>query len=454
MTDTIAHNPAAPTPLASHGADRLAGRFVTPADRSIAGLALALGALTVGRTTIEGGRLTNDIVILMTALRQLGVGIETQDRLWHVHGLGVGGLLAPEAPVNLGTSPLVARLLLGLLAPHALEVRLEGDASLRPVLAPLLDALATLGLEVFDATDGALPLSLRGPSLPVPLHMELGAPSEAVKTVCLLAAAQIAGTLTVVEPASGCDHIEKLLALFGAGISVVHDEASRATISINGLTELKPHHVVVPGDPSAAAFPLVAALVVPGSDLLVENVLVNPARTGLIDTLLEMGGDIQFLNQREIGGEHVADLRVRSSRLKGIRVSADHAAAMLDDIPILAMAAACAHGETVIEGLAALREGSCDRLAATAAGLATCKVTVAEGDSTLTIGGDGKVPGGGTVRSLGDHQIAASFLVLGLASKQAITLDDTSGIAAHLPDFMPAMAAIGATFQPVKDTTP
>jgi 3-phosphoshikimate 1-carboxyvinyltransferase len=448
MTETAHPIPADSAPLASHGASPLSGRFTPPGDAAISHAALVVAALAVGRSSIEGLLESGDVLATIACLRQLGVRIEQRDGAWHVHGLGVGGLLEPQEPLELGRSGAAAPLLLGLVAPYAFATRFSGGPV--PELRPLLDALARIGATVTAMPDGGLPLTLRGPRLPLPLQHVLPTPSEAIKSALLLAGAQMAGTTTIVETVATGDHIERLLADFGSAVTVATDEAGGATISVTGLAELQPRRVTVPSDPSAAAYPLVGALVVPGSDLLIEKVLVNPARTGLIDTLLEMGGDIQFFNQHESGGEHVADLRVRSSRLRGIHVGAAHAGAMLHDIPALAVAAAYAQGETVIEGLGALRRRATDRLAAVAAGLAACKVTVAEGEDSLTIGGIGKVEGGGMVQSRGDGRVAMSFLVLGLASHKRVTLDDTSAIAADFPDFVAAMTAAGARFEPVK----
>lgn len=442
---------AAPAPLASHGASPLAGRFVTPGDLAIAQRALALAALAIGRSTIEGPPESADLLVIIAALRQLGVHVELRDGVWQVHGLGVGGLLAPQGRLDLKESADALYLLLGLVAPHAFSARFAGGPDLtRHSLRGLLDALDPIGIVIEEAVDGGLPLTLRGPTSPLPIQHVMTAPSEAIKSALLLAALQITGTSTIVEPMPTRDHSEKLLAEFGASISLATDGAGATSITIAGLTDLRPRPIRVPGDPSLAAYAVVAALVVPGSDLVVENVLVNPLRTGLIDTLLEMGGDIQFINQREVAGEHVADLRVRSSRLKGTRIIAEHAAPMLDDIAILAVAAAYAHGETVIEGLSALRELPGDRLAAIAAGLAANKVSVVEGDDSLTIGGSDKVDGGGRVSSRDDPVIAMSFLVLGLASRRRVTLDDTNAIARSFPGFVAAMAATGARFETPK----
>jgi 3-phosphoshikimate 1-carboxyvinyltransferase len=423
MTDPI----ASPAPLAAHGADPLTGRFAVPGDVSISHRALMLGALTVGRTSLEGLSETAEVMASAAALRQLGVRIDNHDGAWHVHGLGVGGLLEPTGSLNFGSSDAGARLALGLLAPHDFATRIVGGPGLaRRSIRPLIEALETIGAGVTDADDGRIPLTWRGTAFAAPIRITMAAPSEEIKSALLLAAA------------------------FGADIAVTPDEVGGATIRLVGLTELRPRHLVVPGDPTAAGYAIVAALIVPGSELVIEKVLVNPARTGLIDTLLEMGGDIQFLNQREIAGEHVADLRVRSSRMKGVRVDAMHAAAMLDDIPALAIAAAFAQGETLIEGLGEMREQGGDRLAAIAAGLAASRVTVAEGSDSLSVTGSGRVDGGGIVVTRGDHAVAMSFLVMGLASKNTITVDDASGIAAAFPDFVAAMTEIGGRFPPVK----
>lgn len=452
MTEFAATDSPEPAPLSSHAANPLNGRFVTPGDKAISHRALLLGALAVGRTTIEGLLEAEDVLATAAALRQLGVRIDGRDGAWHVYGLGVNGLLEPTGPLDLGNSGTGLRLLMGMVAPYAFSTRFTGAPTLRRrPLGPLLDALAPLGATVTESEDGGLPLTLKGPYLPLPIRQEMAAPSDQVKSALLLAAAQVAGTSTIIEPVPTADHTERLLADFGADIAVTHDQSGAATITVTGLTELRPRHVVVPGDTSSAAYAIVAALIVPGSDLVVQNVLINPTRTGLIDTLLEMGGDIQFINQREIGGEHVADLRVRSSRLKGVWVSADHAGAMLDDIPALAIAAAYAHGQTFIEGLADLRVQECDRLAATAAGLAANKVTVTEGDASLTIGGEGNVEGGGMVATRDDHRIAMSFLVMGLASRRPVTVDDTAAIAASFPGFVATMTAAGGRFEAGKD---
>lgn len=434
-------------PLSALRANPLSGRFATPGDKAVSHRALIMGALAIGRTSIEGLLTSQDVLATANALRALGVGIDLQDTHCAVQGLGINGLLEPAAPLDFGNSGTGVRLMLGLLAPYRFISRFTGVPILtRSPMQPLLDALGAMGMTVLETSDGRLPISIEGPRTPVPLHHTMSAPSEQIKSALLLAGLASPGITTIVEPEPTPDHTEKLLADFGAEITVTHDETGAATIVLIGLPELKPRRVIVPGDPSSAAYAIVAALIVPKSDLLIENVLINPNRTGLIDTLLEMGGDIAFVNQREAGGEHVADLRVRSSRLRGVRVSAEHARAMLDDIPALAVAAAYADGAMMIEGIAALREQECDRLAATAAGLVANGVECLEGRDQLLVKGTGAVPGGGRVQTHHDHRIAMSFLVLGFASGQPVAIDDARAVAASFPGFVTAMTAAGASF--------
>lgn len=443
----------APSPLFAAGADPLRGSFSTPGDKSISHHALILSALAVGRSTIEGLLESSDVLATMAALRELGVRIERRDEAWLVHGLGVWGLHQPQVPLDFGNSGTGARLMMGLLAVYPFATRFLGAPTLtrRPMTA-LLEALAPMGVKVVEGDGRHLPMTLQGPQLALPLGRGITVASDQLKSALLLAALHIPGTTTLVEPTGTRDHVEKLLEAFGADVVSQTDDKGSVTIALTGLPELRPTRVVVPGDPSSAAYAIVAGLTVPGSDLLIENVLINPTRTGLIDTLLEMGGDIAFLNQRETAGEHVADLRVRSSRMKGVTVDAAHAGAMLDDIPALAIAAAYAQGETRIAGLAALREQECDRLHAVAAGLSANRVVVHEGEADLTVDGAGKVEGGGQVATQGDHRIAMSFLVLGLGSKRGVTVDDSASIAASFPGFVEAMRNLGCRFEPGKDT--
>ena len=414
-----------PTPLTAHGADALSGRFATPGDIAISQRALLLAALSVGPSTISGLRASRSVLASITALRQLGVSIVQNGDDWRVHGLGVLGLLMSEDALEAGPWADGAALLMGLLAPYGRTMQLGKVSGLRgDTVSALSAALGAVGAQVDRRSDGRI--SLHGACLPVPVRQTLDMPHPIVKSALLLAGLQIAGLHEIRERSATQDHTEKMLAAFGADISVTPDEGDGegVTIRLTGLPELRPQRLSVPGDPSAAAFAIVAALIIKGSDLVVANVLINPLRTGLIDTLLEMGGDIQFINQRESAGEHVADLRVRSSWLKGVRVDGRHARTMLDDIPALAIAAAFAQGETVIDGLDALGGPDNDRLASIAAGLSASKVGVTRHADSLTIAGDGKVAGGGRVRSGGDAAIAMSFAVLGLASRHRVTIED------------------------------
>lgn len=432
-------------PLSAHRAGPLSGRFATPGDKAVSHRALIAGALAVGRSRIEGLLVADDVLATANALRALGVAVDFDGTQCTVQGLGINGLLAPAAPLDFGNSGTGARLMLGLLAPFSFVSRFTGGPTLtRRPMQSLFDALGGMGMTVLESEAGHLPAAIEGPAIPVPIHYTMPEPSEQIKSALLLAGLAIPGTTTVIEPVPTPDHTERMLAAFGADIATSCDAAGAATIRLTGLPELRPRRVIVPGDPSSAAYAIVAALIVPGSDLVVENVLINSNRTGLIDTLLDMGGDIAFTNQREAGGEHVADLRVRSSRLRGVRVPAEHAGAMLDDIPALAIAAAYADGSTAIEGIAALREQECDRLAAMAAGLVANGVECLEGRDQLLVRGAGGVPGGGRVDTHHDHRIAMSFLVLGFASKAPVTIDDARPIAASFPDFVAAMTAAGA----------
>lgn len=440
-----------PATLTVQGADPLSGRFATPGDIAISQRALLLAALTVGVSSISGLRASSAVLACVAALRQMGVTIEQNGDDWRVHGLGVAGLLEPEDALAAGQSAHSAALLMGLMTPYGFTTQFGKVPTLRgDAMAILNDSLSAIGASVERRSDGRM--SLRGACLPLPVRQRFETPAPTVKTALLLAGLQMAGAHEIYESVATQDHTEKLMAAFGADITTTPDEGhgDGVTIRFVGLPELKPQVLSVPGDPSAAAFGVVAALIVKGSDLVIENVLINPLRTGLIDTLLEMGGDIQFINQREIAGEHIADLRVRSSWLKGVRVDPRHAGAMLDDIAPLAIAAAYAQGETVIEGLQDLSGPDDDRLAAIAAGLSANKVGVTRNADSLIIAGEGKVGGGGRVRSGGDAAIAMSFAVLGLASRHRVSIEDAEAITASFPDFVATMTQVGGHFPPSK----
>jgi 3-phosphoshikimate 1-carboxyvinyltransferase len=365
-----------------------------------------------------------------------------------VKGQGVGGLRAPSSALDFGNSGTGSRLMLGVVAGHDMQVEFTGDASLRRrpmgrVLAPL----AAMGLQTgADEDHATLPLLVRGTCDLLPIVYDLPVPSAQVKSAVLLAGLHAPGRTTVVEPMTTRDHTERMLSYFGAEISVEDRGAGARAVIIRGDAELHGASIAVPGDLSSAAFMIAASLISPGSDIVVEGVLLNPTRSGFIETLREMGARIEVLDRRDEGGEPVGDLRVRASALKGVRVSPDRAPSMIDEYPILACLAAFAEGETQMEGLAELKVKESDRLSATAAGLAACGVSArVEGDD-LFVEGRGEVKGGGRVKTAMDHRIAMAFLTLGLGAQSPVTVDDTSMIRTSFPDFVPLMTKLGATF--------
>jgi 3-phosphoshikimate 1-carboxyvinyltransferase len=354
-------------------------------------------------------------------------------------------LAKPDGELDFGNSGTGTRLMMGLIAGHDMTVRMVGDASLskRP-MARVLDPLKRMGAEVLEGAT-RLPLSLRGTSDLVPIEYRLPVPSAQLKSAILIAGLQAAGATTVIEAEATRDHTERMLRHFGAGVVTVERDGARA-ITVKGDGELEGRAVTVPGDPSSAAFLVAAALIVPGSEITIEGVLVNPTRTGFYKTLREMGADIAFLNEREEGGEPIADVRVRQSKLIGVRVPPERAPSMIDEYPMLACLAAYAAGETRMEGLAELKVKESDRLAATAAGLVANGVAAkAEGD-TLIVQGSGRVGGGGLVATHLDHRIAMAFLTLGLGADRPITVDDTAMIATSFPEFRSLMERLGAAF--------
>ncbi|MGE0024534.1 MAG: 3-phosphoshikimate 1-carboxyvinyltransferase [Hyphomicrobium sp.] len=437
---------AVSAPLAASRSGALTGRLRVPGDKSISHRALMLGALATGVTRIRGLLEAEDVINTARAVSALGAPARRVGDLWEVLGRGTGGLRQPEAPLDFGNSGTGTRLMMGVIAPHDMTVTMTGDASLskrpmRRVLAPLKE----MGLEVEGDAD-RLPLTVRGSSRLVPIAYTLPVPSAQLKSAILLAGLGTAGETTVVEREATRDHTERMLRHFGAKVeSVAEDGVTR--ITIRGEAELEGREVTVPGDPSSAAFLVAAALIVPGSDVTIEGVLVNPTRTGFYTTLLEMGGDVTFLNAREEGGEPIADIRARFSTLQGVTVPAARAPSMIDEYPILAVVAAFARGATRMEGLGELKVKESDRLAATAAGLAANGVKAEVDGDTLTVHGAGRVPGGGLVATHLDHRMAMSFLVMGLAAEQPVTVDDTAMIATSFPEFRALMDGIGARFE-------
>ncbi len=398
-----------------------------------------LGALAVGETRITGLLEGEDVLATAAAMRAMGATVQRNgEGAWSVHGVGVGGLLQPDAPLDMGNSGTSTRLLMGLVASHAISAQFVGDASLskRP-MGRVIEPLSQMGA-AFEASEGGrLPLTLRGALPAVPITYRLPVASAQVKSAVLLAGLNTPGITTVIEPIPTRDHSERMLGGFGADLTVEVAPDGTRTIRLVGETELKPQTIEVPGDPSSAAFFIVAALVVPGSELLIENVGLNPTRAGLITVLRQMGGSIEELNPREVGGEPVADLLVKHSALKGIEVDPALAPSMIDEFPVLFVAAALAEGTTVTSGLEELRVKESDRLAAMAAALPAIGAQVTEQEDGLTIKGTGGelLSGGGPITTHLDHRIAMSMAVAGLASHAGVEVDDTRPIATSFPAF-------------------
>lgn len=416
-----------------------------PGDKSISHRALMFGALATGRTTITGLLEAEDVLNTAKAVSALGAPATKSGDTWTVLGRGTGGLQQPDGPIDFGNSGTGTRLMMGVVAGHGIAVTMTGDASLsRRPMGRVLTPLRRMGLVTRENRD-TLPLTVEGSAHLVPIEYVLPVPSAQVKSAVLIAGLMAAGETTVVEREPTRDHTERMLRYFGADVRTeVKDGLTR--ITVRGDAELAGRAVIVPGDPSSAAFLICAALIVPGSDVTVEGVLVNATRTGLYTTLQEMGADIAFLNEREECGEPVADIRARSSRLKGVDVPAERAPSMIDEYPVLAAVAGFAEGDTRMEGLAELKVKESDRLAATAAGLAANGVRATVNDDTLIVHGTGHVAGGGTVATHLDHRIAMAFLTMGLASDRPVTVDDTAMIATSFPEFRRLMESLGAAY--------
>jgi 3-phosphoshikimate 1-carboxyvinyltransferase len=408
---------------------------------------LIFGALAVGETRISGLLEGEDVLNTGKAMQALGAQVErTGEGAWRVHGVGVGGFREPQGALDFGNSGTGCRLVMGAVASCPITATFDGDASLRTrPMKRILDPVALMGARAVSAADGGrLPITLAGARNPIPIVYRSPVPSAQVKSAVLLAGLAAPGSTTVIETEASRDHTERLLSHFGAEVTVVPEGEHGRKITLKGQPELVPAPVVVPADPSSAAFPMVAALIVPGSEVILTDVMTNVLRTGLITTLREMGADIEALNVRGDVGEEMADFRVRPSGLRGVDVSAARAPSMIDEYPILAVAAAFAHGTTRMRGLKELRVKESDRLAAVADGLKANGVAVEiEGDD-LIVHGTGHAPGGGMVATHMDHRIAMSFLVMGLASDKPVGVDDTSFIATSFPSFVPMMRKLGA----------
>lgn len=414
-----------------------------------------LASQALGITTISGLLEGEDVLRTAEALRQCGVPIERRvDGIWVVKGLGIGGLHEPSSALDMGNAGTAARLMMGLLAPYPYTVQFTGDESLskRP-MHRVMTPLADMGAEFMARDGGRLPLSMRGAGHLRPITYTVPVPSAQVKSAILLAALNARGTTTVIEKEATRDHTERMLRFFSID---VHTNGTAITLKGEQRQTTKDRSLAVPADPSSAAFPIIAALITPGSEVTVFNVCLNPLRTGLITTLFEMGADIAISNQREVGGEVVGDITARHSSLRDVDVPAARAPSMIDEYPILAIAAAYAEGKSIMRGLSELRVKESDRLAAVIEGLRTCGVDAMEdGDNLIVYGRSGSnVRGGATITSHYDHRIAMSFLVLGLASKEPVTVDDIRAIATSFPDFLPLMRSLGAEMWEERRKTP
>jgi 3-phosphoshikimate 1-carboxyvinyltransferase len=436
-----------PIRLTARRSGPLRGRIAVPGDKSISHRALMLGAAAIGETIVTGLLEAEDVLNTARAMAALGATVRRgDDGRWHVHGTGVGGFVAPREPLDFGNSGTGARLAAGLIATTPITATLTGDASLmgRP-MGRIIEPLSRMGARIEAAPGGRMPIVVHGATRPVPIEYRLPVASAQVKSATLLAALNTPGRTTVIEPEATRDHTERMLKAFGARISVEEADGERH-ISVEGHHELAACPVAVPGDPSSAAFPLVAALITPGSEVRIDNVLLNPTRIGLIETLLEMGARIVIAERRSAGGEDVGDLEVSASALKSMTVPAERAPSMIDEYPVLAVAAAFAEGTTRLQGLGELKVKESDRLAAMAAGLAANGVSVTLGEDWLEVTGrpGGAGLGGGLVETHLDHRIAMAFLVMGLAAADPMTVDDGRMIATSFPGFTSLMAGLGA----------
>lgn len=438
----------APIPMTSRKSGPLKGVADVPGDKSISHRSLILGALSVGKTHITGLLEGQDVLDTAKAMRAFGATVTDHGGgEWTVDGVGVGGFQEPENVIDCGNSGTGVRLIMGVMATSPITATFTGDASLnsRP-MARVTDPLALFGTQAFGRDGGRLPMTIVGAANPVPVEYATPVPSAQVKSAVLFAGLNAPGQTVVIEKEATRDHTERMLQGFGAELTVeITDEGRRITLT--GQPELKPQTIVVPRDPSSAAFPVCAALITPGSDVLVPNIGLNPTRAGLFTTLQDMGADLTYENMREEGGEPVADLRAKfSPNMQGIAVPPERAASMIDEYPMLSVVASFAHGVTDMQGVKELRVKESDRIDAMAKGLRAAGVTVDEGPDWWKVTGLGPdgVPGGATAASQLDHRIAMSFMVMGMASQKPMSVDDGGPIATSFPIFEPLMASLGA----------
>ncbi len=438
-----------PIPMISTPGSALSGVAEVPGDKSISHRALILGAMAVGETRITGLLEGEDVLDTARAMRAFGAEVTDHGQgEWSVHGVGVGGFAEPDQVIDCGNSGTGVRLIMGAMATSPISATFTGDASLnkRP-MARVTDPLALFGTRAVGRSGGRLPMTIVGTPDPVPVRYEVPVPSAQVKSAVLLAGLNAPGQTVVIEKEATRDHTERMLAGFGAEITTEASDAGRV-ITLTGQPELKPQRIAVPRDPSSAAFPVCAALIVPGSDVLVPGIGLNPTRAGLFATLREMGADLAYENEREEGGEPVADLRARfSPDMRGIDVPPERAASMIDEYPVLSVVASCASGVTMMRGVGELRVKESDRIKAMADGLRANGVAVEDGPDwwSVTGHGPGTVEGGALCASHLDHRIAMSFMVLGMAARRPVTVDDGAPIATSFPVFLSLMRALGAT---------
>ena len=436
-----------PQPRTVRAAAALRGTIVVPGDKSISHRSLMLSALAVGESRVEGLLEGEDVLATAAAMRAMGADIVRQDDgVWVIHGVGVGGLLQPETALDMGNSGTSTRLLMGLVASHPITATFIGDASLskRP-MGRVIEPLSQMGAQFQDTPGGRLPLMVRGISPAVPIRYTLPVASAQVKSAILLAGLNTPGETTVIEPIATRDHSERMLAGFGADLTVTPSPEGRI-ITIRGEAELKSQNIIVPGDPSSAAFWLVAGSIVPGADVTITNVGMNPTRTGIIAALKMMGADITELDSRIVGGEPVADLRVRHALLSAIEVPPELTPSMIDEYPVLFVAAAYASGTTIARGAEELRVKESDRTTAMAEALGACGVPCQEYEDGMAVTGTGgePIPGGATIATLLDHRIAMSMTIAALHAREPITLDDAAPVATSYPVFFDTLEKLGA----------
>lgn len=433
-------------PLTAQKSGALSGAARVPGDKSMSHRALMLGSLAIGETIITGLLEGEDVLATAEAMRKLGAKIEWEQKgLWRIHGVGIGGLHEPDSVLDMGNSGTSTRLLMGLVGGHNITATFTGDASLskRP-MQRVITPLEMMGAEIVARDGGKLPLTVKGSDNTLCIEYELPVASAQVKSCVLLAGLNARGKTTVIEPRPTRDHTENMLRHFGVEVTVEDLEHGAQAVSVIGEQALSPCAIDVPGDPSSAAFPAVAAIINEGSEITLHNVGINERRAGIYETLREMGAHVEFTNERTEAGEPIADIHIKSGPLKGINVPEARVPSMIDEIPVLAMAASCAEGTTVMTGLEELRVKESDRLLLVAEGLKSCGVELEMGEDSLTIHGTGKPPkGGAEIATELDHRIAMSFLVLGTVTDEAITVDDAAPIATSFPNFVDLMQDLG-----------